>query len=155
MYWEEHTLLISCFWDPVVLVVHCLSGLSIKCIRKTITQNTPQTLFLRNVWSVIVIQKNNVNKALYSLVAILANPRSFIIFSTIIISTIIEWPVSFSNRSSSSLIIKMPMKTCKRPMLCTFMLQEWWTLFDSELLQISAKHHINYSERSNETVASN
>lgn len=106
--------------------------------------------FLRSVF--VCEGKTTTNKTMYSLVAILTNPWSLIIFGTIIISAVIERSISFSNRSSSSLIIKMPMKTCKRPMLCTFMLQEWWTLFNSKLLQISAKHNY-YSERSNATIA--
>lgn len=74
----------------------------------------------------IRIQQLYDNKAMtvdkYSLVPILAYPRCLVIFSTIVISAIIKSSISFSNRSSSSLIIKMPMKTCERSVLCTFML---------------------------------
>lgn len=58
----------------------------------------------------------------WAIVAILTDPRSFIIFGTIIISAIVKRSISFPYWPSSSLIIEMPMETCKRPMLCTLVL---------------------------------
>ena len=70
------------------------------------------------------------------LVSVWANSRRFIIFGTIDISTVIESTVSSSNWSATSLILKMPMKTGKRSMLLTLMLQKQWTLVHTKLFEI-------------------
>lgn len=67
-----------------------------------------------------------------TLVSVFANARRLVVLRTVIVRAIVEGPVSFSNRSASPLIIKMPMKTRKRPVLCTFMLEKRWTLLHSE-----------------------
>lgn len=77
---------------------------------------------------------------LYSLVTIRAETSRFIIFGTIYICRVVEHSISnLFNRSPSSLIVKMPIETCKWFMLCTFMLEEGWTLFNSEFFKVSAK----------------
>lgn len=90
----------------------------------------------------------------YSLVSVFANARRLVVLRTVIVRAIVEGPVSFSNRSASPLIIKMPMKTRKRPVLCTFMLEKRWTLLHSEFFQISVmqqlqfnvhRHHITFT----------
>lgn len=58
----------------------------------------------------------------YLLVPIFASTRSFIIFGTIVICAIVKRSISLPNWPPSSLIIEMPVKTRKRPMLCTFVL---------------------------------
>lgn len=71
------------------------------------------------------------------LISIRAYACCFIVFCTIAIRTIVETTISFSYRTSSSLIIKMPMKACEWPMISAFVLEKLCTLLYSELLQIA------------------
>lgn len=66
--------------------------------------------------------------------------RSFVKFSTVIISTVIKRSISFPNRTTASLVHKMPMKTSIRPMLSAFVLQKQWALVNSKFFQIPTKN---------------
>lgn len=70
----------------------------------------------------------------YLLVSIWTNASGFIIFCTIIISTIIECTIPLSYRSAASLILKMPIETDKRTVLIAFVLQKRLTLFHAKFL---------------------
>ena len=74
----------------------------------------------------------------YLLISIGADPCCFIKFSAINIWIVTECSIAFSNRSSPSLVLKMPMKTREGSVLCAFVLQEEWTLLCPKLLQITA-----------------
>lgn len=109
-------------------------------VQRTVLQSCLTSSFRKINYLVEVYHVNNSyskQSTGYLLIPVLTDSWSLIIFCTIIVSTVIEWSISFSNRSSSSLVIKMPMKTCKWPMLCTLMLKKRWALLHSELLQIS------------------
>lgn len=60
----------------------------------------------------------------YLLIAIGAFPFSLVIFCAVIVCWIIKCSITSSDRSSSSLIIEMPIKTYKRFMLIAFVLQK-------------------------------
>jgi hypothetical protein len=69
-----------------------------------------------------------------ALVSVGANARGFVVFGTIDISTVIESPISLSsNWTSTSLVLKMPMKTGKGSMLLTLVLQKKRTLVHTKL----------------------
>lgn len=67
-----------------------------------------------------------------------------VILCTIVISRIIKRSVPSSNGPSSSLVIKMPIKTYEGFVLITFMLQKRSALLDTKLLQIAKKIRIPY-----------
>lgn len=92
-------------------------------------------------WFMLGKMKKNVSlsQLYYLLIAIRADSRRVIIFCTIIVRTVIEGAVTLSDRASSSLVLKMPIKTDEGTMLVAFMLQKRLTLFDAELFQISAQ----------------
>lgn len=94
-----------------------------------------------SLFIVMAYMKKNVSlsKLYYLLIAIRADSRRVIIFCTIIVRTVIEGAVTLSDRASSSLVLKMPIKTDEGTMLVAFMLQKRLTLFDTELFQISAQ----------------
>lgn len=94
-----------------------------------------------SLFIVLAYMKKNValTKLYYLLIAIRADSRRVIIFCTIIVRTVIEGAVTLSDRASSSLVLKMPIKTDEGTMLVAFMLQKRLTLFDTELFQISAQ----------------
>ena len=58
------------------------------------------------------------------LVSVGANARCFVVFRTIHICTVIECAIPSSDGPTTSLILKMPMKTRERSMLLTLVLQE-------------------------------
>lgn len=70
------------------------------------------------------------------LVSIRAFSFRFIIFCAIIICRIIKCSITSPYWTSSSLIIKMPIKTDKWLMLVAFMLQKRKTLIDTKFFQI-------------------
>ncbi len=70
------------------------------------------------------------------LVSFRTHARCLIKLGAINIRTIAEGSISFSHRPSSSLVQKVPVKTCEGPMLLTLVLQKQRTLLRSKFLQI-------------------
>lgn len=77
-------------------------------------------------------------------VTIWAYSSIFIIFVAIYISRIIESTILFANRSPSSLICKMPIKTGVRPMLLTLVLFKLSTLLNSKFQQITVNFNTKF-----------
>lgn len=96
----------------------------------------PVWSFPTKIWSWETCEKPC---CVYSLISIGADACCLVILRTIDVRTITECPIPFSHRPSSSLIHKMPVKTCKRSVLSTLVLQEQSTLLRPKLLQIPAK----------------
>lgn len=97
------------------------------------------SLFIVMVYAGNMKKNVALSQLYYLLIAIRADSRRVIIFCTIIVRTVIEGAVTLSDRASSSLVLKMPIKTDEGTMLVAFMLQKRLTLFDTELFQISAQ----------------
>ena len=62
----------------------------------------------------------------------------FIILCAINIRIVAESSISLPHRTSSSLVLEMPVEASERPVLSTLVLQEKWTLLGPKFLQISA-----------------
>lgn len=77
----------------------------------------------------------------YVPVTIGAYSSGFIIHSTIYIRAVVERPITPLNRSSSTLVHKMPVEASKWPVLITFVLKESLTLFHSEFFKVPGSHH--------------
>ena len=71
------------------------------------------------------------------LVSVGTNSRRLIIFTAVYIGAIIKCSTATSNWPPSSLVHKMPMKTCEGSVLIAFVLQKEWTLLSPKFLQIS------------------
>ena len=72
-----------------------------------------------------------------SLVSIRAYTGSLIILGTIIICAVVEGAVPLPDRSSSSLVHKMPVETREGPVLSALALYKEGTLFNAKFLQVS------------------
>lgn len=73
------------------------------------------------------------------LIAIWTHSCCIIIFRAINIWTIIKSSITFSYRSSSPLVEKMPMKASKWSMVWTFVLKEVLALLSTKLFQVPRK----------------
>lgn len=70
----------------------------------------------------------------YLLIALRTNSSCFIVFSAIIISTVIKCSIAFADRPPTTLILKMPIKANEGAMLVAFVLQKRLTLLHAEFL---------------------
>jgi len=64
------------------------------------------------------------------------NSRRLVVFGAVDISTVMKGAILSSNRSTSPLILKMPMKTGERAMLLTLVLQKQRTLVHAKFFEI-------------------
>jgi len=71
-----------------------------------------------------------------ALVSIGTNSRRLVVFRAIDISTVVKGAILSPKRSTSSLILKMPMKTGERAVLLTLVLQKQRTLVHAKFLEI-------------------
>ena len=70
------------------------------------------------------------------LVSLGTNSRRLVVFGAVDISTVMKGAILSSNRSTSPLILKMPMKTGERAMLLTLVLQKQRTLVHAKFFEI-------------------
>ena len=59
--------------------------------------------------------------------------RCLVIFGAVDIGGIIECPILFPDRPSAFLVLKVPVKASKRPVLLALVLQKQWALVHSKL----------------------
>ena len=74
------------------------------------------------------------------LVSLGTNSRRLVVFGAVDISTVMKGAILSSNRSTSPLILKMPMKTGERAMLLTLVLQKQRTLVHAKFFEIPRIH---------------
>lgn len=120
MYINMHNELLSVCLQ---LYTYCYTGArTFVCVCMHVCVFVCETFFSSLlIW---VQRKGNYLLDAHSLVTIRTNASSFIIFCTIIISTVIKCSISFSNWTSTTLIHKMPIEANEWSVLITFVLQK-------------------------------
>ena len=94
----------------------------------------------------------------YLLVSIGTDACCFIVLGAIHVCTIVKGPVPFSDGSSSSLILEMPVEAREWSMLLAFVLEEQRTLVHAKFLQIPERqalyirHWIHEKEHKDEAL---